>query len=193
MIDLDPQSSLTISLGLTPASLPHTVYDLLRDDDASPTPDAVIAKTGIENLDLIPSNIDLASAETEFVGQLNREGALRGALAAVKGYDFILIDCPPSLGLLTTNALTAATDVIIPISADYLAMRGASLLMKTIGRIQKKVNPALAVRGILITMHDARTLHAKEVLEEIRSVFPDQVFKAVIKQSVRAKEAPVRG
>jgi len=174
LVDLDPQSSLTISLGLNPASLGKTVYDLLHEEETPLEATAVITKTPIDNLDLIPANIDLAGAETELVGQLNREGILRDTLAPLKGsYDYILIDCPPSLGLLTTNALTAATHVLIPIQSDYLAMRGTTLLLKTIGRIQRKLNPRLKVWRILITMHNARTVHAKEVLEEIRSTFKD--------------------
>jgi len=194
LVDLDPQSSLTISLGLNPASLGKTVYDLLREKEKPLEATAVITKTPIDRLDLIPANIDLAGAETELVGQLNREGILRDALAPLKGsYDYILIDCPPSLGLLTTNALTAATHVLIPIQSDYLAMRGTTLLLETIGRIQRKLNPRLEVWRILITMHNVRTVHAKEVLEEIRSTFKDVVFTTPIKYSVRAKEAPVEG
>jgi chromosome partitioning protein len=194
LVDLDPQSSLTISLGLNPTSLGKTVYDLLREEEKPLEATAVITKTPIDRLDLIPANIDLAGAETELVGQLNREGILRDALAPLKGScDYILIDCPPSLGLLTTNALTAATHVLIPIQSDYLAMRGTTLLLETIGRIQRKLNPRLKVWRILITMHNVRTVHAKEVLEEIRSTFKDVVFTTPIKYSVRAKEAPVEG
>ncbi len=194
LVDLDPQSSLTISLGQDPAGLGKTVYHLLLEEEHPVGAEALILKTPIEGLELIPANIDLAGAETELVGQLNREGILRDALAPLKAsYDYILIDCPPSLGLLTTNALTAATHVLIPIQSDYLAMRGTTLLLKTIGRIQRKLNPGLKVWRILITMHSARTIHAKEVLEEIRSSFKDMVFTTPIKYSVRAKEAPVEG
>ena len=194
MVDLDPQSSLTISLGIDPRSLEKTVYELLVETEPPTKTADVIVKTSISNLSLIPSTIDLSSAEIDLQKEFNREGILREVLKEVHDeYDFILVDCPPSLGLLTTNALAAANKIIIPIASDYLAMRGATLLIKTIRKVQRKLNPSLEIAGILVTMYDRRTVHAKDVLGEIREAFGDSVFKSVINYTVKAKEAPVDG
>jgi len=194
LIDLDPQSSLTISFGIDILCLDKTIYNVLVENGVETPIEDVILKTAIENVHLAPANLDLSAAEIDLLREFSRESTLKYALANVKKhYDFIIIDCPPTLGLLTTNALTAADGVIIPIQCDYLAMRGAGLLTKTIKKIQKKLNSNLKIIGILVTMHDKRTIHSKDVLNEIKSTFGDLVFNSVIKYSITAKEAPVNG
>jgi len=194
LIDFDPQSSLTISFGIDVLCLEKTIYNVLVENGVETPIKDVLIHTAIENVDLAPANIDLSSAEIELLHEFSRESTLKHAIKGIKGnYDFIIIDCPPTLGLLTTNALTAADGVIIPIQCDYLAMRGAGLLTKTIRKVQKKLNPDLKITGILVTMHDTRTIHSKDVLNEIKSTFGNLVFNSVIKYSVKAKEAPVSG
>jgi chromosome partitioning protein len=191
VLDLDPQGNATSGLGCDRQRLDRSVYDAVID---AVDLEGLMVETVVPGLCLIPSSIALAGAEVELAPLEQRERRLARLLEPVRAsFDYILIDCPPSLGLLTTNALTAATHVLIPIQSDYLAMRGTTLLLKTIGRIQRKLNPRLKVWRILITMHNVRTVHAKEVLEEIRSTFKDVVFTTPIKYSVRAKEAPVEG
>lgn len=194
LVDLDPQSSLTISFGIDVINLEKTVYNVLVENNIDTSIEDALIRDVIKNVDLLPANIDLSSAEIELLHEFSRESTLKFALKKIKdNYDFIIIDCPPTLSLLTTNALTAAKEVIIPIQCDYLAMRGAGLLIKTIRKVQKKLNPNLKVLGILITMHDKRTIHSRDVLNEIKSTFGDLVFKSIIKYSVKAKEAPVGG
>ena len=194
LIDLDPQSSLSISLGFDVLDLKETLYDVLLETKPNMKLDQIIKKTKYPNIDLVPSNIELSRAEMELITEMNREQALANAINGIsKEYDYILIDCPPSLGLLTTNALAAAQQVLIPIESDYLAMRGASLLLDTISKVKRKLNADLALLGVLINMYDQVTLHSREILEEIRTAFGDKVFKSIIKRSVRLKEAPVRG
>ncbi len=194
LIDLDPQSSLSISLGIEVHTIERTVYDVLLETQPNITLRDVIRDTRYPNIKIAPSNIDLSKAEMELMSEMNRERTLAGALEKINGeYDYILIDCPPSLGLLTTNALAAAHRVLIPTQSDYLAVRGASLLINTIHKVQKKLNPGLEIAGILITMYDKRTLHAKEILEELRSTYDGKVFTSIIGQSVRVKEAPIQG
>ncbi len=191
LVDLDPQSALTASMGLNPARLTRSVYNVLIGDGTNASD--IIQKTE-GGPEVLPATIDLSAAELELVSELGRESVLRDALGAVKGkYDYILIDCSPSLGLLTVNALTAADGVIIPMQCEYLAMRGLQLLLRSIERVRVKLNPKLKITGILPTMFNARTTHSNEVLDEVRSVFGDQVFKVVIKDSVRFKEAPASG
>jgi chromosome partitioning protein len=194
LVDLDPQASLTISLGLEPQDLKATVYDILLETQPGFTLPAVTVPTAIANVELVPASIDLARAEMELMSEMNREQVLRLALAPIRDrYDYVVIDCPPSLGLLTTNALAAADAVLIPLQSDYLAMRGASLLMETIRKVQRRLNPDLRILGVLVTMFDGRTTHARDILDEVRSAFGDQTFKAVIRYSVRAKESVVMG
>ncbi len=194
LIDLDPQSSLTISFGIDVIHLKKTIYNVLVENNIESSLEDALIKDMIKDVDLLPANIDLSSAEIELLHEFSRESILKYALKDVKErYNFIIIDCPPTLGLLTTNALTAADRVLIPIQCDYLAMRGAGLLIKTIKKVQKRLNPNLKILGILVTMHDSRTIHSRDVLNEIKSTFGDLVFKSVIKYSVRAKEAPVGG
>ena len=192
LVDMDPQGALSVGLGLNPLSLDQTLYTLLMDPKRDP--DAVIASTKIDGLDLLPSNIDLAAAEVLLVSEVAREQALARVLRPLrKRYDFLLIDCPPSLGLLTVNALTAADGVLIPLECEYFALRGMALLMDTISKITERLNPNLEIVGILATMYDARTVHGREVLGRVEDAFGDQVFRTVIGKTIRFAEAPVAG
>ncbi len=191
LVDLDPQSALTASLGINPAEITRSVYNVMIDDG---TRASDVIQTTVSGLDVLPATIDLSAAELELVSEIGRESILRDALEPVTGnYDYILIDCNPSLGLLTVNALTAADGVIIPLQCEYLAMRGLQLLLRSIERVRTKLNPKLKITGILPTMFDARTTHSNEVLDEARNAFGSKVFDVVIKSSVRFKEAPVSG
>ncbi len=189
LVDLDPQSALSAGLGVDSYQLDETIYDVLVDSRV--TMQSIIRPIR-PNLDVAPSNIDLAAAELELISAIGREYIFKEALAPVRGnYDYILVDSPPSLGLLTVNALTAADEVIIPLQCEYLALRGMRSLLETIEKVRAKLNPHLEIRGILGTMFNARTLHAQEVMNEIRSIFGDKVFDVVIKSSIRFAEAPV--
>jgi chromosome partitioning protein len=189
LVDLDPQSALSAGLGVDSYQLEETIYDVLVDSRV--TMQSIIRSVR-PNLDVAPSNIDLAAAELELISAIGREYIFKEALAPVRGnYDYVLVDSPPSLGLLTVNALTAADEVIIPLQCEYLALRGMRSLLETIDKVRAKLNPHLEIRGILGTMFNARTLHAQEVMDEIRSIFGDKVFDVVIKSSIRFAEAPV--
>jgi chromosome partitioning protein len=192
LVDFDPQGGCGIGLGIEPANLDVSVYSVLMDRDC-PVEEA-IHKTRVGNLDLLPSNIDLAAAELLLVQEVAREQSLMRVLAPLRvKYDFILIDCPPSLGLLTINALTAADGVIVPLECEYYALRGMAQLMDSIEQIKERLNPRLQVDGILATMYDGRTLHGKEVLERVRDAFGPWLFETVIRKTVRFAEAPVVG
>jgi chromosome partitioning protein len=192
LVDFDPQGGCALGLGIEPGQLEVSVYNALLDRNLNV--EDVIVDTKVENLDLLPSNIDLAAAELMLVQEVAREQTLMRILAPVRvKYDFILIDCPPSLGLLTINALTAADGVIVPLETEYYALRGMALLMDSIGRIQERLNPRLQIDGILPTMFDPRTLHGKEVLARVEDAFGPQLFKTVIRKTVRFAEAPVAG
>ena len=199
LIDWDPQASLTVSLGLNPDTLKLTGYDALAGtirNNGSPSIRDVTIPTSNPNIDLVPSNIELSQAQLDLVGAFTRELILKEMLQPVrKDYDFILVDCLPSLGLLTINALSAADRVIIPLQADFLAMKGLTLLLSTIIRVKDRINPALEISGILFTMTSSRTLHSREVIEVTRRAFGDKirVFDAIIPTSVRFKEAPAAG
>jgi chromosome partitioning protein len=189
LVDMDPQSALSGALGLDSYNLQQTVYNVIID---SRVPIQNVIHSVRPNLDVVPSNIDLAAAEVELISAIGREYILKEALAPViDAYDYILIDAPPSLGLLTVNALTAADQVIIPLQCEYLALRGMRFLLETIEKVKSKLNPHLEIRGILGTMYNMRTLHAQEVMDEIRSLFGDKVFDVVIKSSIRFAEAPL--
>lgn len=198
LIDLDPQGSLTMSLGLDPESLDHTIYTALRatiDEQKSPTLIDMIASTGA-GLDLVPANIELSAAELDLFKATMGELILREAIQTARpDHDFILVDCPPTLGLLTVNALSAAHEVLIPLQADYLALKGVNLLLKTITTVQRKINRELRIAGVLLTMADTRTLHAREILASARNALGSRlkVFDPIIKMNVRLKEAPVAG
>ncbi|MFC2056126.1 ParA family protein [Chloroflexota bacterium] len=199
LIDWDPQASLTITLGFNPDDLKRTVYDAMAGtikNSGSTSIHDVIVQTSNSNIDLVPANIELSQAQLDLAGAHNRELILKEMIQPVcESYDFILVDCLPSLGLLTINALSAADEVIIPLQADFLAMKGLVLLMGTIIRVKDRINPNLEISGILFTMTNSRTLHCKEVIEITKRAFGDKirVFDALIPSSVRFKEAPAVG
>ena len=189
LMDMDPQSALSGAMGLDSNSLSQTIYDVLID---SGVPIRAIIRQVRPNLDVAPSNIDLAAAEVELVSAMGREYILKEVVAPVRDeYNYVLIDAPPSLGLLTVNALTASDDVIIPLQCEYLALRGMRFLLETIEQVKTKLNPDLEIRGILPTMYNTRTLHAQEVVDEIRSMFGDKVFDIIVRSSIRFAEAPL--
>ncbi len=199
LIDWDPQASLTITLGINPESLKLTGYDVLtsviRSNGRYQLRD-VTMKTSNPNIDLVPANIELAQAQLDLVNAFTRELVLKEMLQSVRNeYDYILLDCLPSLGLLTINALSAADSVLIPLQADFLAMKGLAMLLPTIIRVQEKINPSLEIMGILFTMTNSRTLHSHEVIEVTKQAFGDRirVFETTIPLSVRFKEAPAAG
>lgn len=188
LVDMDPQGALSAALGIESYQLDNTIYTVLVDS----MPMKEVIQQVRPNLDVAPSNIDLAAAELELISAIGREYIFSDALKPVRDlYDYIVLDTPPSLGLLTINALTASNGVLIPLQCEYLAMRGIRFLLQTIEKVKAKLNPGLEVIGILGTMFNARTTHAQEVMNEIRSVFGDKVFNVVIKSSIRFAEAPV--
>ena len=192
LVDLDPQGALSVGLGVNPLALDRTVYNLMLERGV--TLSDVVLETGIEGLDLLPSNIDLSGAEVQLVSEVAREQTLRRALApALPDYDLVLIDCQPSLGLLTVNALTAAQGVLVPLECEYFALRGTALLVQTIEKVQERLNPDLELEGVLATMYDARTLHGREVLATVLDAFGDKVFHTVINRTVRFPETTVAG
>jgi chromosome partitioning protein len=192
LVDFDPQGALSVGLGVNPHELDRTVYNLLMERDV--TADDVLLKTNVPGLDLLPSNIDLSAAEVQLVGEVAREQTLGRVLGPVlPDYDYVIIDCQPSLGLLTVNALTAADSVIIPLECEFFALRGVALLMDTIQKVQERLNPELELQGILATMYDARTLHGREVLARVVEAFGDRVFHTVINRTVRFPETTVVG
>src|SRR5690625_1051868 len=190
VLDLDPQGAASAGMGLNAHDLDETIYTELMSE----RPDAshVVHRTDVENLDLVPANIDLSAAEVQLVNEVAREQALTRALRAVsESYDVILIDCQPSLGLLTVNALTAAHGVIIPLETEYFALRGVALLVETIEKVRDRLNPRLQIDGILATMYDARTLHSREVLARVQEAFGERVFDTVITRTVKFPDASV--
>jgi chromosome partitioning protein len=192
LVDLDPQGALSVGLGVNPLQLDRTVYNLLMERDV--TVDDVMLKTNIAGMDLLPSNIDLSAAEVQLVNEVAREQTLLRALTPILGdYDIVLMDCQPSLGLLTVNALTAAHGVIIPLECEFFALRGVALLIQTIEKIKERLNPQLELEGILATMYDARTLHGREVLARVVEQFGDRVFHTVINRTIRFPETTVAG
>ncbi len=192
LVDFDPQGALSVGLGVNPHELDRTVYNLVMERDVSV--DDILLKTNVAGLDLLPSNIDLSAAEVQLVGEVAREQTLGRLLAPVlPDYDLVIIDCQPSLGLLTVNALTAADSVIIPLECEFFALRGVALLMDTLQKVQERLNPQLEVEGILATMFDARTLHSREVLSRVVEAFGDRVFHTVIARTVRFPETTVVG
>jgi chromosome partitioning protein len=192
LVDFDPQGALSVALGVPAHELERSVYNLLMDAGVDAA--SVRCDTGVPGLDLIPSNIDLSAAEIQLVNEVAREQALARTLATVVDeYDYILIDCQPSLGLLTVNALAAADGVIIPMECEYFALRGVALLMDTVRKVQQRLNPRLEIIGVLATMYDARTLHSREVLARVVDAFGDQVFHTVIGRTVKFPDATVAG
>jgi chromosome partitioning protein len=191
LIDLDPQAHTTIHLGFEPFKLEKSVYDVLINDTAF---DEVLLETQTKNLFLLPAKIELASAEIELVNTIGREIILRESLKKSKNdFDYIFIDCPPSLGLLTLNALTTAAEVIIPIQAEFFALEGLTKLVQTIQLVTERINPATHISGVLITMFDKRKNICKEVAERVKKHFGDRVFKTKIRENVKLAEAPSFG
>jgi len=191
MLDLDPQGNASSSLGIAKDTKLKTIYDVMMDDcDIS----EVIIKSEIEHLDLIPSNVDLAGAEIELVQMNNREKILKRILSKIKkSYDFICIDCPPSLGLLTVNALTASDSALIPNQCEYFAIEGLSQLMYTIKLVKQHLNPGIDVEGVVLTMKDARSNLGKTVVSDIQKYFTDRVYETIIPRNIRLAEAPSYG
>jgi chromosome partitioning protein len=191
LVDFDPQGALSVGLGVNPQELDQTIYNAMMERSVSA--DDILLKTNA-GMDLLPSNIDLSAAEVQLVGEVAREQTLKRVLAPlVDDYDVILIDCQPSLGLLTINALTAADGVIIPLECEYFSLRGVALLIQTIEKVSERLNPQLELEGILATMYDARTLHGREVLTRVVQAFGDKVFHTVINRTVRFPETTVAG
>jgi chromosome partitioning protein len=191
VIDIDPQANATTSLGVDKDSLRRSIYDAI----VTGVPlERLLMLTQRVRLDLIPSTPALAGAEVELVGMMAREHRLRQTLAPIRDrYEYILIDCPPSLGLLTINALSAADEVVIPVQCEYLPMEGLAQLLRTIELVRSHLNPRLGIKGLLMTMYDVRTNLAQQVVDEVRSHFPDTTFRTVIPRSVRLSEAPSYG
>ena len=192
LVDFDPQGALSVGLGVQPHELDATVYNLLMQRGL--TAYDVIIKTRVNGMDLLPSNIDLSGAEVQLVHEVGREFVLGRVLQPViADYDIILIDCQPSLGLLTVNALACADGVIVPLECEYFALRGVALLMETIDKVSSRLSPKLGIDGVLATMYDSRTLHTREVLAGVVEGFGERVFHTVISRTVRFPDATVAG
>lgn len=191
LIDIDPQGNATSGVGINKGDLNKCVYNVLVDDY---TVEQISVSTDVINLNIVPATIQLAGAEIELVSVNSRETKLKGSLANVRDmYDYILIDCPPSLGLLTINALTAADSVLIPVQCEYYALEGLSQLLNTIRLVQKHLNTELMIEGVLLTMLDARTNLGLQVIEEVKMYFQDKVYKSIVPRNVRLGEAPSHG
>jgi chromosome partitioning protein len=192
LVDFDPQGSLSVGLGLNPHEMELTVYNLLMQRDV--TLDDVVVPSGVPGMDLLPSNIDLSAAEVQLVHEVAREQTLQRVIApAIDQYDVILIDCQPSLGLLTVNALTASDGVIVPLECEYFALRGVALLKTTIDKVRERLNPRLEIDGVLGTMYDGRTLHSREVMERLVQAWDEKVFHTVIRRTVKFSDSTVAG
>jgi chromosome partitioning protein len=192
LVDFDPQGALSVGLGFQPHELEYTIYNLLMERGLQASD--VVFKTNVDGMDLLPSNIDLSGAEVQLVHEVGREFVLGGVLEPlVPEYDIVLIDCQPSLGLLTVNALACAAGVLVPLECEYFALRGVALLMETIDKVSSRLNPKLGIDGVLATMYDSRTLHSREVLAGVVKGFGDKVFHTVINRTVRFPDATVAG
>ncbi len=192
LVDLDPQGALSAGLGIPSEELDVTIYNLLMDNQESIH--SALHHTAVENLDLVPANIDLSAAEIQLVNEVGREQSLARALRPVmRDYDYIILDCQPSLGLLTVNALSCAHGVIIPMECEYFSLRGLALLTDTVEKVRDRLNFDLEIVGILVTMFDRRTGHAREVMNRVLEVFGDRVFDSVITRTVRFPETSVAG
>ncbi|WP_026529703.1 ParA family protein [Haematomicrobium sanguinis] len=190
LVDFDPQGALSAGFGTNPHELDVTVYNVLMERKTSVR--EAIQPTDVDNIDLLPANIDLSAAEVQLVNEVAREQILARALREVEDdYDVILIDCQPSLGLLTVNALTAAHGVIIPLTAEFFALRAVALLVETIEKVQDRLNPRLVIDGVVATMFDARTLHSREVMNRLVEAFGDKVFHTVIRRTIKFADATV--
>lgn len=192
ILDTDPQGNTTSGIGISKRDLDYTVYNILLDPDFDPQ-DAIV-KTTVPNLDLIPASVDLAGAEVELVQMRGREKSLKKGLDKIRDrYDYIFIDCPPSLGLLTINSLTAVDSVLIPIQCEFYALEGVSQLVSTIELVRKSLNPALRVQGVILSMFDGRTNLSVQVVQEVKKYFGGKVYSTVIPRNVRLAEAPSYG
>ena len=191
VVDLDPQANATTSLGLDPRQLDASIYEVLLQDVEL---DEIVEPTMIKGLHIAPASLDLAGAEIELVPALSRESQLRRAISGAVGeYDIIMIDCPPSLGLLTINGLTAADEVMVPIQTEYFALEGLAQLVRNIGMVQRSLNPGLELTKVVLTMHDARTNLSRDVAREVRAHYGDKVCWQVVPRTVRLSEAPSFG
>lgn len=198
LVDLDPQANATVSLGIDPASLGRTIYHVLVDDagpdGVAPTMQSIIVRSSVGNLDLVPSSIELAAAELELSARIGRENMLRKKLAPLREqYDYILVDTPPSLGLLTLNALVACEEVIIPIQTHYYALLGMRQLLRTLKAVREEVGHEVEIAGVVPTMYDARTSISKEILHGIREYFGDKVFHSAIHFNIKLVESSMVG
>ena len=191
LVDLDPQGNTTSGLGVEKSQVKHCIYDVLLND--VPIEEVIIPDVS-PGLDLVPATINLAGAEVELVSEIARESRLKDALGGLRGkYDYIFIDCPPSLGLLTVNALVGSDKLIIPIQCEFYALEGVTKLLDSMKRVKSRLNPALDIYGVLLTMYDARTTLSKEVVEEVRRFFGNKVFDTLIPRAVKMSEAPSYG
>lgn len=191
LIDTDPQGNATSGIGINKGDVQNCIYDVLIDDVDIKD---VILSTKVENLDIIPATISLAGAEIELVSTISREVRMKRAIESARdAYDYIIIDCPPSLGLLTINALTASDAILIPVQCEYYALEGLSQLLSTIRLVQKHLNENLMIDGVLLTMFDARTNLGIQVIEEVKKYFQDKVYRTIIPRNVRLSEAPSHG
>jgi chromosome partitioning protein len=192
LVDFDPQGALSVGLGVQPHQLEQTIYNVIMERGTDVHD--VVRRTGVEGMDLLPSNIDLSAAEVQLVAEVGREQTLGRVLRPlIDNYDFVLVDCQPSLGLLTVNALAAADGVIIPLECEFFSLRGVALLIDTIEKVRERLNPKLEISGILATMFDPRTLHSREVMARVVEAFGDIVFDSVINRTVRFPETTVAG
>ncbi|HEL6576501.1 TPA: ParA family protein [Listeria monocytogenes] len=191
LVDIDPQGNASSGVGVNKGEIEHCIYDVLVDDVAIQD---VLQKTDLDSLNVIPATIQLAGAEVELVPAISREIRLKKAIDSIRDdYDYVIIDCPPSLGLLTLNALTAADSVLIPVQCEYYALEGLSQLLNTIRIVQKHLNEDLQIEGVLLTMLDARTNLGIQVIEEVKKYFQNKVFNTIIPRNVRLSEAPSHG
>jgi len=192
LVDFDPQGALSVGLGVQPQQLDQTIYNVIMERDVGVGD--VVMRTTVDGMDLLPSNIDLSAAEVQLVSEVGREHTLVRVLRPlIEHYDYILVDCQPSLGLLTVNALAAADGVLIPLECEFFSLRGVALLIDTIDKVRERLNPKLEITGILPTMYDPRTLHCREVMARVVEAFGDVVFDSVINRTVRFPETTVAG
>ena len=190
-IDMDPQGNMTSGLGIDKDNVENTVYDLILQQASI---DEVICKEALENLDVLPTNIDLSGAEIELIGIENNEFIIRDAVNTVRDrYDFIIIDCPPSLNMLTINAMTTADTVLVPIQCEYYALEGLSQLIHTIDLVKERLNPNLKMEGVVFTMYDARTNLSLQVVENVKANLDQSIYKTIIPRNIRLAEAPSHG
>lgn len=190
-IDMDPQGNMSSGLGLDKGSIDKTIYDMILGEIDV---EDVINKGTIENLDILPSNVDLSAVEIELIDEENKEFIVKNSIQKVRdNYDFVIIDCPPSLSLLTINAMTTADSVLVPIQCEYYALEGLSQVMRTINLVRRKMNPSLEMEGVVFTMYDARTNLSLEVVENVKNNLNERIYKTIIPRNVRLAEAPSHG